>query len=178
GGAYSFAAGRRAKVTHDGSFVWGDSFNGDVSSSAINQFTARTSGGARFYSNTGLTTGVTLAAGGGAWAAISDSTVKENIRPVDGDDILDKISQLDITRWNYETQDESIEHIGPMAQDFHRLFGVGDNNTTITTIDPDGISLAAIKALIEKNNELQTSNEELNKRLDKLERLIEELSNN
>ena len=99
---------------------------------------------------------------------MSDSTVKENIRQVDGDELLEKISQLDITRWNYESQDESIEHIGPMAQDFHRLFGVGDNNTTISTIDPDGISLAAIKALIEKNEKLEFE-------LDELRQLVKEL---
>jgi len=174
-GNYSQAAGRLAKATHDGAFVWGDDTNSDVSSSANNQFTVRTTGGARFFTNTALTTGVTLAAGGGAWATVSDSTIKENIRPVDGDNILKKISDLDISRWNYETQDESIEHIGPMAQDFYRLFGLGDNNTTINTIDPDGISLAAIKALIEKNDELQESNVELKKELSDLRVLVEQL---
>jgi hypothetical protein len=111
---------------------------------------------------------VSISAGGGSWSSISDSTVKENIRPVDGDDILEKITQLDITRWNYESQDASIEHIGPMAQDFHRLFGVGDNNTTITTVDPDGISLAAIKALIEKNEKLEFELMELKKLVEDL----------
>ena len=175
-GGYSFAAGRRAKANHVGAFVWGDSTDSDVTSSAINEFTARTSGGARFYSDSALTTGVALAAGGGAWAAISDRNVKENFRSVDGNEILDKISQLDISRWNYITQDESVEHIGPMAQDFYELFGVGDNNTTITTIDPDGISLAAIKALIEKNKSLEASNGELRDRLEKLEKLISALA--
>ncbi len=50
-----------------------------------------------------------------------------------------------------------------MAQDFYELFGVGDNNTTITSIDPDGISLAAIKALIEKNIKLEDDVAELKK---------------
>jgi len=62
-----------------------------------------------------------------------------------------------------------IEHIGPMAHDFHRLFGVGDNNTTITTVDPDGISLAAIKALIEKNEKLESEIVELKKLVQDLE---------
>jgi hypothetical protein len=168
-GIYSFAAGRRAKANHSGTFVWGDSFDGDITSTTDNQFTARTTGGARFFTSTDLTTGVTLAAGGGAWAPVSDRNVKENIRPVDGADILKKISQLDISRWNYVTQDESIEHIGPMAQDFYELFGVGDNNTTITTIDPDGISLAAIKALYDENKKLKA-------RLEKLEESVKKLS--
>ena len=123
----------------------------------------RASGGTQIYSNSALTTGVTLAAGGGAWAAVSDRSVKENIRPVDGAELLDKLAQLDVSRWNYITQDPSIQHIGPMAQDFYRLFGVGDNNTTITTIDPAGIALAAIQELHKTNQELRGQIAELQK---------------
>jgi hypothetical protein len=42
---YAFAAGRRAKAIHTGSFVWGDSQNADVSSTAANQFLIRAAGG-------------------------------------------------------------------------------------------------------------------------------------
>jgi hypothetical protein len=111
----------------------------------------------------------TMAAGDYAWAAVSDRNIKENVRPVSGSDVLAKISQLEINRWNYQTQDPSIEHIGPMAQDFYRLFGVGDNNTTITTIDPDGIALAAIKELDERNRRLE-------ERMEELTRLVESLT--
>ena len=44
-GKYSFAAGRRAKALHHGSFVWADSTDADFSSSAPNQFLIRASGG-------------------------------------------------------------------------------------------------------------------------------------
>jgi hypothetical protein len=115
-----------------------------------------------------MTAGVTLDPGGGSWVSVSDSTLKENIRPVNGDEILEKLSELEVSRWNYKTQDESIQHIGPMAQDFYRLFGVGTNNTTITTVDPDGISLAAIKALIDKNKKLESELAELRKRVEDL----------
>ena len=50
-----------------------------VYSSVTNQFTSRFAGGYRLYSNTGLTTGVTLAAGGTSWSSISDSRAKEDI---------------------------------------------------------------------------------------------------
>jgi hypothetical protein len=46
-GADSFAAGRRARSNHDGAFVWGDSTNADVTSTAVNQFVIRASGGIR-----------------------------------------------------------------------------------------------------------------------------------
>ena len=46
-GDYGFAAGRRAKALHDGAFVWGDSTNADIASTAANQFIVRASGGAQ-----------------------------------------------------------------------------------------------------------------------------------
>jgi hypothetical protein len=45
GGASSFAAGRRAKANHDGSFVWADSTDADFASTGNNQFLIRASGG-------------------------------------------------------------------------------------------------------------------------------------
>lgn len=153
-GDYSFAAGRRAKALHDGAFVWSDMTNSDFASTGNNQFNVRASGGTRIFSNSSSSSGVTLSAGSGAWSTVSDSTLKENIREVDGTKILEKLSQLDITRWNYETQSASIEHIGPMAQDFYRLFSLGEDDKHINTLDPDGIALAAIKALYEKSKRI------------------------
>jgi len=34
-----------------------------------------------------------------------------------------------------------------MAQDFHAAFGVGETDTHITTVDADGVALAAIQGL-------------------------------
>jgi hypothetical protein len=44
-GAFSFAAGRRAKATHTGSFVWADSTNANFSSTADDQFAIRADNG-------------------------------------------------------------------------------------------------------------------------------------
>lgn len=71
-------------------------------------------------------------------------------------------------RWNYESQDASIVYTGPMAQDFYHLFGVGDDITTISIIDPDGISLAAIKALHKENHQLKEELEQLKELVNKL----------
>jgi hypothetical protein len=49
-GYCSFAAGRRAKALHAGSFVWADSTNADFSSSNDNEFAVRASGGMRVIS--------------------------------------------------------------------------------------------------------------------------------
>jgi hypothetical protein len=156
GGRYSFAAGRRAKADSTGAFVWADSINTDFSSSAVNGFHVRASGGVYMYTSSDLSTGVYLASGSGTWASVSDSTLKRNIREVDYRDMVDKVMALPISRWSYKTQDESIEHVGPMAQDFHRLFGLGEDDKHLTALDLAGVSLAAIKDLNEINQEQQT----------------------
>lgn len=52
-GAFSLAAGRRAKATNTGSFVWADSTNSDFSSTADNQFAIRAANGMVIASDAG-----------------------------------------------------------------------------------------------------------------------------
>ena len=58
-----------------------------------------------------------------------------------------------MSTWRYNSQDATIRHIGPMAQDFKAAFGVGETDTGITTIDADGVALAAIQGLNQKAEE-------------------------
>jgi len=44
-GSYSFAAGRRARAIHSGSFVWGDNTNADIDTTDDNQFIIRAQNG-------------------------------------------------------------------------------------------------------------------------------------
>jgi hypothetical protein len=137
--------------TSYGSFVWTDrSSNTSVSPTASNQTIFRSSGGYWLYSNAGLTAGVTVAPGGGAWSTISDRSMKENFQAVNSRDVLRRVLNLPISTWNYKAQNASIRHIGAMAQDFSAAFKVGENDTTISTIDPDGVALAAIQGLNEE----------------------------
>ncbi len=48
---YSFAAGRRAKVNHTGTFTWADSIDADFSSTGNNQFLIRAGGGVGVNTN-------------------------------------------------------------------------------------------------------------------------------
>ncbi|MBM3334539.1 tail fiber domain-containing protein, partial [Candidatus Sumerlaeota bacterium] len=144
---YSFAAGRRAKANNAGSFAWADSTNADFNVSNNNRFGVRASGGVYLYTNSSLTAGSYLAAGSGSWTSVSDRAMKENVAPVNAADVLEKVAVMPISAWNYKTEDRSIRHIGPMAQDFHAAFGLGDSDKAITTIDADGVALAAIQAL-------------------------------
>lgn len=52
-GAYSLAAGQRAKALNNGAFVWADSTDSDLLSTADNQFLVRASGGVVFTSSFG-----------------------------------------------------------------------------------------------------------------------------
>ena len=72
---------------------------------------------------------------------------KENFRELAADDILAKIAAMPVREWNYKSQDAAIRHMGPTAQDFHAAFGLGEDPLRISTIDADGVALAAVKAL-------------------------------
>lgn len=181
-GDYSLAAGLRAKAIHTGAFVWADSTDDDFSSTIANQFSVRASGGARILSNSQATVGVLLAPGGNSWSVLSDRALKEHMTPVDGQLILQKLSLIPITQWNLKSQDASIRHIGPVAQDFYAAFGLGESDHYISSSDIDGIALVSIQALfellLEKNEQIQQLTSEiqaLRQRLDRLETLVQEM---
>ncbi|MCR4404912.1 MAG: tail fiber domain-containing protein, partial [Candidatus Acetothermia bacterium] len=169
GGWYSFAAGFHANANHNGTFVWADSNALSFSSTAANEFSARATGGVRFVSAIdgagNPTAGVYLAPGSNAWSAISDRELKENFSPVDGRLILERLSQIPISEWNMRSQDPSIRHIGPMAQDFYAAFGLGESERYINSGDADGIALISIQALyqlsLEKDEQLAQLSREL-----------------
>lgn len=148
-GDYSFAARHQAKADDsvDGTFIWADNSGGEFLSNSPNRFLARASGGTFFFSAADLSTGVRLNPGSGAWASVSDKNKKANFGEVDEREVLKKLVEIPITTWNYKAQDTQIRHIGPMAQDFSAAFGVGEDDVTITTIDADGVALAAIQGL-------------------------------
>ncbi|MFN3409758.1 MAG: tail fiber domain-containing protein [Limisphaerales bacterium] len=180
--AHTFAAGRRAKAVHQGSFVWGDSTAADVYSEAANSITCRASGGYWLYSNDSLTSGVRLNAGGTSWSVISDRNVKKDFAPINAVDILEKLAALPITQWHYKWENaETTPHIGPMAQDFKAAFYPGSDDQSITTQEADGVALAAIQGLNQKlADELKrrdAENAELKARLEKLEQLLNEKLN-
>ncbi len=79
----------------------------------------------------------------------SDRRLKENFVQVDTRTVLEKVAALPITRWNF-TNETGTVHLGPMAQDFHAAFGLGTNDTVISTTDAQGVALAAIQGLNEK----------------------------
>jgi hypothetical protein len=181
GGDYSFAAGRRAKATNDGAFVWGSSTNLDVCSTNTDSVTFSAGGGFRIFSNDRLTAGAYLAPGGTAWSVICDRNAKKNFAPVSGLDVLDKLAVLPVLQWNYTWEpDDAPPHLGPMAQDFKAAFYPGNDNTSITTLEFDGVALAAIQGLDQKVNRevrrLQEENASLKQELAEIKSLVARLA--
>jgi len=122
----------------------------------------------------------------GTFVSTSDRNAKENFSPVEPREILEKVVALPITRWNYK-QDAATPHLGPVAQDFYAAFTVGPDDKHITTVDADGVALAAIQGLNEKVErgkqkaemqikELKAENAQLQLRLAALEKLIANLN--
>lgn len=97
--------------------------------------------------------------------------VKEKFSQVNEDDILLKISELPLTEWSYKKR-PNLRHIGPMAQDFYAAFGLGKGETTISSIDADGVSLVAIKALVKRDIDNKNQILELEKKNQELEKVV------
>ncbi len=174
----AFAAGKTACAIHKGSFVWGDSTGFDVSSTTPDSVTMRASGGYRLFSNSGLSAGVKLDAGGTSWGTLCDRNQKKGFATVDGREVLEALAGIPITRWHYLWEaDTDTPHIGPMAQDFIPAFYPGRDDTRITTQEADGVALVAIQGLNAKLEAktalLQAENEQLKARLDRLEKALE-----
>lgn len=102
---------------------------------------------------------------GGMWTNGSSRLFKEGFAAVDVSEVLGKVLAMPITRWNYLNSSEG-EHMGPMAEDFHSAFGLGEDNQHIGTVDADGVALAAIQGL---NQKLEAENAELKARLAAIE---------
>ncbi|MBK7143018.1 MAG: tail fiber domain-containing protein [bacterium] len=112
---------------------------------------------------------------GGVWTNASDENLKENFRMVNGEELLEKLEELPISQWNYKSESDNVTHIGPTAQDFQKVFGVGENDKTISTIDPSGIALAAIKELNKQNLQLHEESKKIRKENERLQKELNEL---
>jgi trimeric autotransporter adhesin len=182
-GEGSFAAGEYASATNDNTFVWSD--GSEFFSSVLGaQFLILAHNGVGINKNNpnpqyaldvkgainadGLVaqnvdisnniTCATVVASESVMAPNleynSDRNLKENFLPVSAEGILVKVAALPISRWNFRN-DKAVEHIGPMAQDFHSAFNVGPDDRHITTVDEGGVALAAIQGLNQKLEETQ-----------------------
>lgn len=103
--------------------------------------------------------------GGGAWTNGSSRSFKEDFQKINKEEILQTLASLPIMRWKYKNSNEGF-HIGPIAEDFASAFGLGNDPKYISTIDTDGIALAAIQALFEIVEKQQNTIERLQKHIE------------
>ena len=199
-GVGSVALGTLARARFPGSFVFGDHSTSDYLYAGVNHSAnRRVSGGFRIYTSSNLSNGVTIQSGaavsnwgqsnavistsigaylstGGVWTNASDVRRKRDFVPVSGEDVLARLRSLPLSTWSYRVGPSGVRHMGPMAQDFRRAYGLGNDSTTIGTVDADGVALAAAQALevrtrtqAEQIAALKAQNTTLQHRLEALE---------
>jgi hypothetical protein len=89
---------------------------------------------------------------GSTWINSSDRNLKENFERVNTLEVLEKVASLSLQTWSYKAQ-PGQKHLGPVAQDFQAAFALGNDGTSISTVDADGVALAAIQGLNQKLEE-------------------------
>ncbi|MDJ0841188.1 MAG: tail fiber domain-containing protein [Acidobacteriota bacterium] len=119
----------------------------------------------------------------GTFSNPSDVNLKEEFEVVDTQSVLEKLVELPITTWTYKRDDDRTRHMGVMAQDFYAAFGLGRSDRLLTSIDPDGVAMAAIQGLnrkVETKSDeiahLKQENRELKDRLAVLEEMVKALA--
>ena len=92
---------------------------------------------------------------GTKFVATSSREIKTDFAELDGKEVLAKLAEVPITSWRFKTDNEGDRHVGPVAEDFHAAFQIGDDKTIANT-DADGVALAAIQGLQEVVQENHT----------------------
>ena len=186
--------GGRGAAEDGYSFVWNDNskyhtipndgVDGLSSSKAVNgepvtkgrTFSVSAQGGVRFI--TGGSSVTYISSGSPGWSTTSSRSVKTNIDPVNPNEALAGVEELEIATWEYEEEDgEGVgtTHIGPMAEDFHAAFDVGSSDEHINSVNADGVALAAIQGLSEKLEETKGELDDTHNKLAKKDEQIDEL---
>ncbi len=185
GASYSIAIGQRAVTCatinssgcvdagYTGAIVFADaSSTTPFAATSSNQFSVRSVGGVRLVTACSggsvteactPTAGVQLNAGGSSWNVVSDRNRKEAFAELDGEALLGRLAALPVTTWRYKAEDDqTVRHVGPMAQDWHRLvsapLGLNADSLTINQGDFDGINLAGVVALEARTGQLAAEN--------------------
>jgi hypothetical protein len=121
-------------------------------------------------------------------STISDRAAKKDVAPVDAAALLDKLAHVPVFQWHYQWEETAAtRHLGPMAQDFKAAFYPGRDDKSITTLEFDGVALAAIQGLNQKVEEqasqlkakeaqLQEQQKQINALLSRLGALEEKLA--
>ena len=160
-GLNSMAFGKGAKIGAgtDGSFVWRSSLSTDSATEHGKDGSAHficgsgTSSEFRISFGSVSTTPVISSATGYAWSSSSDINLKENLVEHNYSDTLDRIMDMPIYTYNFKSVASGIKSIGPVAQDFNRLFPSDKDPLSIVDRDMCGVALAGIRGINMKLND-------------------------
>ena len=97
-------------------------------------------------SGLGAPSGISSATGF-AWSYASDINLKENLVEHTYSDTLARIMDMPIYTYNFKTSAPGIKSIGPVAQDFNRLFPSDKDQLSIVDRDMCGVALAGVKGV-------------------------------
>lgn len=113
---------------------------------------------------------------GGVWTNASSRSFKDRFESIDKTELFSKIEQLDVKYWYFVGTQE--RHVGPVAEDFYKLFGTGVLDEpnylgkSLSAMDVAGISLGAVKELIQENKTLKEELEKLRKELSEIREIL------
>ncbi len=77
----------------------------------------------------------------------SSRVIKEGFEPVCNQELLEGLLQLPLSSWSYRDDETAARHIGPVAEDFSAIFGLGAEPGRISPIDGLGVLIGALQAL-------------------------------
>ncbi|MCW8101655.1 tail fiber domain-containing protein [Streptomyces tauricus] len=83
----------------------------------------------------------------------------------DGFTILRAVASMPVSTWSY-LGEEDVQHLGPMAQDWHAALGLGPDNRSIHLVDVNGVSVVAVQALYRMVQSLESELADLRARID------------
>ncbi len=99
----------------------------------------------------------------------SSRLLKTAIEAVDPSDLFARALQLPVYQWSYIGRPASERHIGPMAEDFHALFGLGGDAARLAPSDVAGVALVAVQELATQVEQRKRDIAEIRARIDALE---------
>ena len=153
-GNFGFATGRAAFISHSGATIIKDTSSTTLSSVIADEIVLKANGGIRAFTNDSITSGATMAAGTSSWVAVSDSSTKTGLGIVDGNTLLSRLSNLNVHRYIFKSDETQAVNVGVYADEFNEVFGdiltpkrVGELHG-LSHQDVDGVLVAAVKALL------------------------------
>lgn len=99
----------------------------------------------------------------GAYVSLSDRRLKENIRPLQSG-TLEKVNKINTVHFNYKRDKQKTVITGVIAQELKELFPEfvsQENSDTYMGVDYAGLSVVAIKAIQEQQDEIELQKNEI-----------------